>query len=206
MQPVSTRKVSPAVSSFLRLDFLIPAPQTNSPGIKSAKTSFVKPPSFRRATTGPVVETVSVDDPVPPATTTAPTEQVTGSLTRGETLQVKFTVEALNAPVGVMVIADRADVPGATEAGDSADDARLNPELVMATLVPLDVLPLKLPSPPYAAVMACVPAVRVEVENAATPVPLTLELPICVVPSRKLTVPVGRPEVPGVTVAVSMTL
>ena len=78
--------------------------------------------------------------------------------------------------------------------------------MATTTFAAVDVLPLKLLSPPYTAVRECVPAVRAAVDNAATPLPLRFELPIWVVPSRKLTVPVGTPDVPGVTVAVSVTL
>ena len=48
------------------------------------------------------------------------------------------------------------------------------------------------------------PAVSAEVEKVATPL-LSAALPICVVPSRKFTVPVGLPAVPGATVAVKVT-
>ena len=168
MQPVSTRKINPVVRSFLRFDFLIPAPQTNNPGITRASASFVKPLSFCNAATGPVVRTVSVEEPMPAFIEIKPGEQVTAALTCGVTLQLKFNVEEMNPPVGVMVIVDRVEPPGATEAGDSADDERLKPEFVTTTFAPLDVLPLKLLSPPYTAVMMCVPAVRVDVENVAT--------------------------------------
>jgi hypothetical protein len=40
----------------------------------------------------------------------------------------------------------------------------------------------------------------------ATPLPFNAELPSCVLPSRKFTVPVGAPPVLGVTVAVSVTV
>jgi hypothetical protein len=50
-----------------------------------------------------------------------------------------------------------------------------------------------------------VPAVSAVVENAATPLPFTAELPSWVVPSIKLTAPVGEPAL-VVTVAVSVKL
>lgn len=50
------------------------------------------------------------------------------------------------------------------------------------------------------------PAASVEVENVAVPLPFRLPLPICVVPSRKFTVPVGTPEVPDATFADSAML
>lgn len=49
------------------------------------------------------------------------------------------------------------------------------------------------------------PGARVEVVNIATPFELSDELPIEVVPSRKVTVPVGIPDVLEVTVAVKVT-
>jgi hypothetical protein len=124
MQPVSTRQINPTVRSFLRFD--LPAPQTNNPGINRATISLPKPPFRCRAATGPVVLTVSVEDPVPLVTDIAPREQVTAGLTTGETLQLRLAVEGLNPPVGAMVIVDRAEAPGVTEAGDSVDDERLN--------------------------------------------------------------------------------
>jgi hypothetical protein len=54
-------------------------------------------------------------------------------------------------------------------------------------------------------VRLCVPAVSAVVENDATPLPFTAELPSCVEPSRKLTAPDGIPA-PVVTVAVSIRL
>jgi hypothetical protein len=71
----------------------------------------------------------------------------------------------------------------------------------------LDVLVLKLPSPPYTAVIECEPTLRVLVANVATPEPSSVPVPTVVAPSLKVTVPVGIPE-PGalaVTVAVKVT-
>ena len=76
-------------------------------------------------------------------------------------------------------------------------------EVVTTTLVTEDRLPLKLESPLYCAVILCVPAARADVDSDATPL-LKLELPIELVPSRKVTVPVGMPEFPDVTFAVSV--
>src|SRR5579871_4892993 len=106
MQPVSTRKTNPTVRSFLRFDFPIPAPQTSNPGTNRARASFAKPLSFCNAATGPVVCTVSVEEPMPPFIEIKPNEQVTAALTCGATLQLKFNVAGLNPPVGVMVIMD----------------------------------------------------------------------------------------------------
>ena len=41
--------------------------------------------------------------------------------------------------------------------------------------------------------MLCVPTARVEMDNVATPLAFSVELPICAVPSRKLTCPIGVP-------------
>lgn len=70
-----------------------------------------------------------------------------------------------------------------------------------------DVLPLKLPSLTYCAVMLCVPTERVDVLNEATSFPPTRfrgALPIGVAPSKKFAVPVGVP-LPEETVAVNET-
>src|ERR1700687_3734839 len=54
--------------------------------------------------------------------------------------------------------------------------------------------------------MLCVPPVSAEVGKVATPLPLTGELPIFVVLSKKFTVPVGVPlKTTDVTIAVKLT-
>jgi hypothetical protein len=71
----------------------------------------------------------------------------------------------------------------------------------------VDVLVMKLVSPPYTAVMECEPTVRDDVTYVAWPAPLSEPVPKVVVLSLKVTVPVGVPE-PGavaVTVAVNVT-
>jgi hypothetical protein len=62
-------------------------------------------------------------------------------------------------------------------------------------------------SPPYWAVIECVPVERLEFERVATPLVLSVEEPRGVLPSENVTVPVGVtvPEV-GVTVAVNVTI
>ena len=67
-------------------------------------------------------------------------------------------------------------------------------------LTALLVLPVKLLSPPYTAVMLWLPPVRAAVLNVAV-VPLIVPEPSVVVPSLKVTVPVA----PLVTVAVKVT-
>lgn len=53
--------------------------------------------------------------------------------------------------------------------------------------------------------MPCVPALRLDVDNIATPLPFNGELPSEFIPSRKVTVPVGVPVVEGLTIAVNVT-
>jgi hypothetical protein len=50
--------------------------------------------------------------------------------------------------------------------------------------------------------MLCVPTLRVEIENVATPLPFVVEEPSMVVPSKNVTVPAGMADVFAVTVAV----
>ena len=68
-------------------------------------------------------------------------------------------------------------------------------------------LPVKSGSPPYTTVIECVPTERDAVLRLATPEPFSVAVPSTVVPSSKVTVPVGVPE-PGalaVTVVVKVT-
>lgn len=61
----------------------------------------------------------------------------------------------------------------------------------------------KLPDPPYAAVMVCVPTAKLDLVIMAWCVEaLSAAVPMTVAPSLKLTVPVGLPGNAGVTVAV----
>src|SRR5205807_3291232 len=66
-----------------------------------------------------------------------------------------------------------------------------------------DVLAANVLLPPYTAVMLCGPAVSAAVANVAWP-ELSVPVPSVVVPSLKVTVPVGVPPLP-VTVAVNVT-
>jgi len=66
-----------------------------------------------------------------------------------------------------------------------------------------DVLPVWVASPLYCAVMECVPTARVDVENVATPLPLSADVPSGTAPSMNVTVPVA-PE-GGLTVAENVT-
>jgi hypothetical protein len=67
-----------------------------------------------------------------------------------------------------------------------------------------EVLPVKFASPPYTAVIECDPTASVDVVNVALP-PLSVPVPSTLVPSLKVTIPVGVPEVAGLTVAVKVT-
>src|ERR1700688_1824138 len=68
----------------------------------------------------------------------------------------------------------------------------------------VEVLPAKVESPPYTAVIECVPTVRVEVPNVAFPL-LTAAVAKMVAPFLNVTVPVGVPEAVCVIVAVNVT-
>jgi hypothetical protein len=68
-----------------------------------------------------------------------------------------------------------------------------------------EVLAAKFESPAYAAVIECVPAVSVEVVNVATAALFSIPVPSVIVPSRKVTVPVGVPELLDAMVAVNVT-
>jgi hypothetical protein len=67
-----------------------------------------------------------------------------------------------------------------------------------------EVLPEKLPSPPYRAVTRCIPPLRLEVVNVALSLAFSIPVPRVVPPSWKVTVPVGVPPEP-VMVAVNVT-
>ena len=62
-----------------------------------------------------------------------------------------------------------------------------------------DVLPLKLPSPPYSVVIGCDPTESEEVVNIARPDAFRAPVPSVVVPSLKVIVPVGVPDPGAVT-------
>ena len=78
------------------------------------------------------------------------------------------------------------------------------PYAVTVSASAADVLPVSFASPPYTAVMLCVPSVSDEVVYAATPLLLTATEPSVLVPSMNVTLPVGVPPFP-VTVAVNVT-
>jgi hypothetical protein len=67
-----------------------------------------------------------------------------------------------------------------------------------------EVLATNVASPEYFAVMEWEPADRVELEKVACAVAFKVPVPIAVVPSRKVTVPLGVPGEVLVTVAVNV--
>jgi hypothetical protein len=69
----------------------------------------------------------------------------------------------------------------------------------------VEVLAANLESPPYAAVIKCVPTVSVGVVKVAIALLFKAPVPSEVVPSRNVTVPVGIPEVGDATVEVNVT-
>ena len=68
-----------------------------------------------------------------------------------------------------------------------------------------EVDPRKLESPPYCAVMVCVPMVKEAVLNVATPFD-SVPVPSVELPSRNVTVPVGGLPWPPCTLAVKVTV
>src|SRR5438093_9233709 len=68
----------------------------------------------------------------------------------------------------------------------------------------VDVLPTKLPSPPYSAVMLWFPSASDDVVKVAWPDAFSVPVPSVVAPSLNVTVPVGTPPA-EVTVAVNVT-
>src|SRR5207245_9001200 len=74
-----------------------------------------------------------------------------------------------------------------------------------------DVLPVKVTSPPYTAVMVCVPAPKVESGKVAVPREAQLHVttdavPIVFAPSLKVTVPLGDPPLWAPTFATKLTV
>jgi hypothetical protein len=76
---------------------------------------------------------------------------------------------------------------------------------VMVSVTAAEVLGAKLALPLYFALIEWVPPVSVDIVKVATPPLFNVLVPSAVVPSRKLTVPVGMPLLPDLTVAVHVT-
>jgi hypothetical protein len=113
-------------------------------------------------------------------------------------------------PVGVPEVLDVIVVVNVTGAPLDAEAAELTNAVVVAadvmvSVAAAEVLALKLESPSYAAVMECAPTVSIDVVKVAMPPPFRVPVPSAVVPSRKVTEPVGLPLLPDVTVAVNVT-
>jgi hypothetical protein len=88
------------------------------------------------------VATVSVEDPTLFANEIVPSEHVAAGLVTGVTLQLSATLDGLRPPVGLMVMVEVDGVPGATEAGDSAEAESPKPGAATIRLIPVDVLTL----------------------------------------------------------------
>jgi hypothetical protein len=115
----------------------------------------------------------------------------------------------LAVPVGVPEVLDVIVAVNVTWVPLVAEATELTNAVVVATgmmvsVAAAEVLALKLESPPYAAVMECVPTVSIEIVKVAIPLLFRVPVPSVVVPSRKVTEPVGVPLLPGVTVAVNV--
>lgn len=68
-----------------------------------------------------------------------------------------------------------------------------------------EVLAVNFVSPLYFAVMECIPCIKVVVESAELPAMIVTGAPICVAPSKNVSVPVSVPAVAEVDVAMNMT-
>jgi hypothetical protein len=115
----------------------------------------------------------------------------------------------VTVPVGVPEVLDVIVAVNVTPAPLGKEATELTNAVVLVTGVMVsvaaaEVLALKLESPPYAAVMECGPTVSIEIVKVAIPL-FRAPVPSVVVPSRKVTEPVGVPLLPGVTVAVNVT-
>ena len=113
-------------------------------------------------------------------------------------------------PVGVPALVDVIVAVNTTGAPLDAEAAELTSIAVVAARVVAsvsgaEVLDVKLESPPYAAVMECVPTVSIEIVKVAIPLLFRVPVPSVVALSRKVTEPVGVALLPEVTVAVNVT-
>ena len=68
-----------------------------------------------------------------------------------------------------------------------------------------ELLPKKVPSPPYTALMLCDPVASEDVLNVACPDAFNVPVPTLVFPSKNVTVPVGTPPAPEID-AVKVTI
>jgi len=117
----------------------------------------------------------------------------------------KFTVP-MGAPIGVgvtvaVMVTDCPNVDGLGAAISAVVVAVMTTRLCAG-----DVEVAKLILPEYVAVRLSVPCGSAAVLSVATPLPLTLDVPMLVAPLKKSTVPSGVPVGVGVMVAVSVTV
>src|SRR6202171_1559498 len=119
----------------------------------------------------------------------------------------------VTVPVGVPEVLDVIVAVNVTGAPLDAEAAELTKAVVVAvaaagvmvSITAAEVLTAKFALALYLAVIECVPTVSVDVAKVATPLPFSVPVPRVVAPSRKVTVPVGVPEVLDVIVAVNVT-
>lgn len=141
------------------------------------------------------VDVVKVATPLPfnvPAPRVAvPSRKVTAPVGVPELLVVTVAVNVTAAPLD-------------TETAELTSTAVVAAG-VMVSVAAVEVLAVKLESPPYAAVMECVPTVSVEIVKVALPPLFSVPVPSVIVPSRKVIAPVGVPLPVEVTVAVNVT-
>ena len=129
---------------------------------------------------------------VPVPRVVVPSRKVTDPVGAMEPLPVTVAVKVTEAPTAAGFELEAS----AVVSGDGA--------AVMVCVNTVEVLAALLLSPPYAAVIECAPAARLDVENLAID-PLRVPVPRVVVPSRKVADPVGAMEPLPVTVAVKVT-
>jgi hypothetical protein len=113
----------------------------------------------------------------------------------------------LNPFVGVTVTTARPGCDALTVTLDGeTDSVKFPAAAVMLIEAAVEVDVAKFASPPYCAVIECVPVESVDVEKVVEPEPLSVPGPRFVAPSRNITVPVGT-FVPfaGVTLAMNVT-
>jgi hypothetical protein len=119
----------------------------------------------------------------------------------------------VTVPVGAPDVVDVIVAVNVTGAPLDAEAAELTNTVVVAagatavivSVSAAEVLLAKVALPEYLAVIVCVPTESVDVVKVATAPLFSVLLQSAVVPSKKVTVPVGVPEVPGVIVAVNVT-
>src|SRR5574340_523139 len=108
---------------------------------------------------------------------------------------LKVTVPVgVPAPGPALTVA--VNVTGCPKSAGFSDDATavVDGPAVIVCVSTLEVLPPILPSPPYTAVIECGPDAREEVLSVVHPPGFSDPVPSTVLPSLKVTDPVGRPE------------